>query len=1138
MQLPGSTSRVISGSSGGTGQIRPAIEGHLNDLWEFSPATGELGDDEWIQYSQPACRSGHFAYTSRRKHAGTRSSAVVWTDSKGNVWLFGGTGIDDTAGAFAANLNDLWEYNPNTNEWAWMSGVASTSTWVANQAGVYGSLQIPDATNVPGSRIQAIGWTDSSGNLWLFGGVGADSAGDVGFLNDLWQFNTTTNEWTWMGGSSSTQVFCPIISNWCGQLGVYGTLQTPSLTNVPGGRYDSVGWTDAHGNLWLFGGSGLDGVGYAGSLNDLWEYQPGSAGLPVAATPVISPGTGTYTTWQTVTMTDATPWATIQYEINGAPPVLTYTAPITVNSSETIEAWAFASGDANSALTIATYTANLPTAEAPTFSPSSETFTTAQTVTIADGTPGATIYYAIGAAPTLASSVYTGPITVSSSEIVEAMAVASGYQNSTVSTSTYNMETSSTNADWTWMGGSSAVASSCYTGTVGYFLQCARPGWYGTLGQGAAGNIPGGRLSGQGWTDSSGRFWIFGGLGYDSAGNNGYLNDLWMFDPSTARWTWMGGSSALTCSATAGCGQPGVYGTLGTPAATNVPGGRAWATGWTDESGHFWLLGGKGFDSQGHIGYLNDLWEFDPSSRQWTWQGGSSTLSVVVYGTWGASGVYGSIGVPAAGEVPGSRGYAAGWIDANGDFWLYGGEGYDSRGDFCYPNDLWEFNVAQKQWIWQAGSKFCVDYEAGYSGDYGPLGTPAIGSSPWSLASPSTFTDSSGHLWLFGGDGNNGVSYPLNDVWEFYPGTDEWAWESANSAGGSGTDVGSYGTQDSWTAMNIPNGRWASASWTDLEGNFWLFSGYGAPNDLWEFKPSINEWSWVGGSSTWGLPGVYGTLGSPAAGNIPGLRAAATTWTDSKGNLWLFGGQGFDAQAADGYLNDLWQYGVSSPPGVVPPAPAAQPTFSMAAGSYTSTQTLTISDQTPGATIYYTTNGTTPNIASSVYSGQITVSSSETIQAVAVAGGYANSSVASSTYTITLPAAATPTLSLASGTYTGSQTVTLGDTTAGATIYYTTNGTAPTTNSTVYNGAITVSTSETIEAMAVASGYANSAVASATYTINLPAPTFTFGASPTSLTVNSGSQGSTTSHGNAAERVQLHGEFRLLGAACGSFVLG
>jgi hypothetical protein len=64
----------------------------------------------------------------------------------------------------------------------------------------------------------------------------------------------------------------------------------------------------------------------------------------------------------------------------------------------------------------------------------------------------------------------------------------------------------------------------------------------------------------------------------------------------------------------------------------------------------------------------------------------------------------------------------------------------------------------------------------------------------------------------------------------------------------------------------------------------------------------------MGGSSTVGHAGVYGTLGTAAAGNIPGSRDAAVTWTDSSGNFWLFGGWGYDSTGTVGDLNDLWEY--------------------------------------------------------------------------------------------------------------------------------------------------------------------------------------------------------------------------------------
>jgi hypothetical protein len=68
----------------------------------------------------------------------------------------------------------------------------------------------------------------------------------------------------------------------------------------------------------------------------------------------------------------------------------------------------------------------------------------------------------------------------------------------------------------------------------------------------------------------------------------------------------------------------------------------------------------------------------------------------------------------------------------------------------------------------------------------------------------------------------------------------------------------------------------------------------------------------MGGSNTvpsgGGQPGVYGTFGMSAAGNDPGGRDGTSFWMDSSGNLWLFGGYGYDANGAVGLLNDLWKY--------------------------------------------------------------------------------------------------------------------------------------------------------------------------------------------------------------------------------------
>ena len=165
---------------------------------------------------------------------------------------------------------------------------------------------------------------------------------------------------------------------------------------------------------------------------------------------------------------------------------------------------------------------------------------------------------------------------------------------------------------------------------------------------------------------------------------------------------------------------------------------------------------------------------------------------------------------------------------------------------------------------------------------------------------------------------------------------------------------------------------------------------------------------------------------------------------------------------------------------------AATPTFTPASGtSFPSTLSVSIADATPSASIYYTTDGSTPTTASQLYSGPFTISATTTVRAIATASGYTQSAqgLASYTYSPTQSITQTPTFSPAGGSFTSAQQVTISDATAGAVIYYTTNGTTPTTSSAVYSSAITVSASSTLEALAVAPGYTQSAVATAAFVI-------------------------------------------------------
>ena len=166
---------------------------------------------------------------------------------------------------------------------------------------------------------------------------------------------------------------------------------------------------------------------------------------------------------------------------------------------------------------------------------------------------------------------------------------------------------------------------------------------------------------------------------------------------------------------------------------------------------------------------------------------------------------------------------------------------------------------------------------------------------------------------------------------------------------------------------------------------------------------------------------------------------------------------------------------------------APAPVISPSGGTYGAAQQITLTDTVAGAAIYYTTNGSTPSTSSTKYAaGGFQLSTDATVQAIASAGGYLQSPVASATYAFNTQTPA-PQFSPAPGTYTGVQSVTITDTNSQATIYYTTDGSTPTANSAKYNNtAIPVSTTTVLNAIAVISGLSNSAVSTGSYVVELP----------------------------------------------------
>src|SRR6185295_5624871 len=109
-------------------------------------------------------------------------------------------------------------------EWTWMSGDN-----FPNGGGVFGTQGVPSVNNYPQAMYEGAEWTDHAGNFWIYGGQ--DFGSGIVYYSDLWKYNPSTNEWTWVRGPGGAT----------GIPAVYGTQGVSSPANYPGDR----GWGPA-----------------------------------------------------------------------------------------------------------------------------------------------------------------------------------------------------------------------------------------------------------------------------------------------------------------------------------------------------------------------------------------------------------------------------------------------------------------------------------------------------------------------------------------------------------------------------------------------------------------------------------------------------------------------------------------------------------------------------------------------------------------------------------------------------------------------------------------------------------------------------------------------------------------------------
>lgn len=804
----GSTPQALDGS------------GLLNDLWKRDASTGFWTWMAGSIRSHAESVHGAIGESGPDYMPAARDNAALWYDNAGNIWMFGGS-----------NHSDVWKFNPVSAEWAWMSGADTR-----NQLPHHGTLGVAHTDNTPGAREPAAYWSDNDGNLWIFGGYGTyedpeSSFPEYGAYNDLWKYDTASNEWVWVDGPSE-----PL------QYANFGTMGVPSADNLPGSRSRAAFWRDSNGDFWLFGGSGRNATD-SGMLGDMWKYDVGSGqwtwvgGIDTTYTNGVFGTKGVaHADNRPGTLQQPTGWADDagNFWVFGGYGSMQRTNALWKYDSDT-EMWTWMAGGSDGNEVGVYGTLGVPdAANAPGAREASVGWADANgDVWIFGGNHASRSMYGYSDLWRFDTSVNAWAWEGGESAAIYNTSWEEGSPRDDVLP-----EAAYSPAEWSDKNGNLWLYQGPDTANIWKYNTSLRQwAWvkgskesyaipeYGDMGVADSDNTPGGREAAASWTDKNGNFWLFGGsvlIDQFLVTNRPRRNDLWKFDPDTENWTWVHGHTPPIST------DP-EYGEMGVADETNIPGGREKAATWVDNAGNLWLFGGYGFgNNTSSIGWLNDLWKYDIATGMWTWISGDDTINDF--------GIYGNRGEPHPATHPGGRENAMTWIDNQGNLWLMGGYGYATPGIRGTLNDLWKFNISTGEWTWMHGSNDRLS-----PGEYGSIGISAPGNMPPSRTGGATWTTADGRFWLFGGTTDPFYGWPAyNDLWVYDPSTGQWTWQHGSN---SLDQRGIYGELQVSDPGNVPGARNSAATWTDSNGNFWLFGGTGfgvtdlyRQQDLWHLS--------------------------------------------------------------------------------------------------------------------------------------------------------------------------------------------------------------------------------------------------------------------------------------------------------------
>jgi alpha-tubulin suppressor-like RCC1 family protein len=424
--------------------------------WGYS-GQGQVGDGYTIQRSAPAQVDGLTSITAIA--SSTSAGHTVALRADGSVWVWGSnawgqagdggtldhltparaTSLPTSAIAIAAGDDHTLALAADGHVWAWgQGGSGQLGNGEANQSTV--ALQVSGPADIValGASSSHSHALSSDGFVWSWGSGDAGTIGDGRRVNALTPTRVSEANFDWKVGTPTISVAS----------GTYSTPQTSTVAVENTGatiRYTTDGTEPDETDMVVASG---DSMAIDQSLT--LKVKAWKAGMPAsnigsetytleAVAPTATPGGGTYTALQTVSLATTTAGATIRYTTDATEPTeasTLYSVPVNVSTATTLKAKAFKTDWNPSTVTTATYTMNFGTLAAPTTSPAPGTYASSVEVTLS-APNGAIRYTTDGTTPTTTSALYTAPLTFTLTTTLKATAFHPDYTASAVTTAVY-----------------------------------------------------------------------------------------------------------------------------------------------------------------------------------------------------------------------------------------------------------------------------------------------------------------------------------------------------------------------------------------------------------------------------------------------------------------------------------------------------------------------------------------------------------------------------------------------------------------------------------------------------------------------------------------------------------------------------